>query len=73
MCKNENHRNYIGINPLVIINDFVFGINVTVVKNSKDVLPRSINSFSKQKISKAKLIIGPCEFVSSVLQKTIIK
>ena len=73
MCKNENHRNYIGINPLVIINDFVFGINVTVVKNSKDVLPRSIYSFSKQKVSKAKLKISSCEFVSSVLQKTIIK
>ena len=70
MCKNENHRNYIGINPLVIINDFVFGINVTVVKNSKDVLPRSIYSFSKQKVSKAVHVIVQCEFIFTTLENS---
>ena len=55
----------------LVVDDFVGHIDVAIVEDSKDILSRSINSFSKQKVSKAKFIIVSCEFVSSILKKII--
>ena len=50
------------------VDDFVGCIDVAIVEDSKDIFARSINSFSKQKVSKAVHVIVQCEFIFSTLE-----
>ena len=55
-------------NLFISVDDFVSCIDVAIVEDSKDVLARSINSFSKQKVSKAVHVIVKCEFIFTTLE-----
>ena len=57
-------------NLFISVDDFVSCIDVAIVEDSKDVLARSINSFSKQKVSKAVHVIVQCEFIFTTLENS---
>ena len=68
--KFRNEWVFFLLNLFISVDDFVSCINVAIVEDSKNVLARSINSFSKQKVSKAVHVIVQCEFIFTTLENS---